>query len=99
MDMFALQPSTVWGSSGVVPQVPTLAKMLMLRKDPLFSSLAPTIQNQLLDDESAQTAVERGDGHMSAVRVKAAGVSWQPGTCRAAGGRVRRKHHASSDGG
>jgi hypothetical protein len=37
-----------------------------------FASLETRIQQQLLDDESAQTAVEREDGHLPAIRVKQA---------------------------
>ena len=42
----------------------------VLAADPLFSSLAAGQRERLLDDQSAQTAVERGDGILPAVRIR-----------------------------
>ena len=54
-----------WSSAGS----PTIMDVQVLAADPLFSSLAAGQLERLLDDQSAQTAVERGDGILPAVRI------------------------------
>ena len=70
MVLFALQPSTVWEIRWSAAGFPTLASIEMLRQDPLFTNLGTDLMEQLLADDSEQTAVERGDGFMPAVRIK-----------------------------
>ena len=72
MVLFALEPGTVGRLSWSTAGFPTLASLDGLAEDQLFASLETRVQQQLLDDESAQTAVERGDGHLPAIRVKQA---------------------------
>lgn len=72
MVMFAVQPETIgslkWSAAGF----PTLVSLEGLATDRLFTALEPEMRRRLLHNESAQTAVERGDGHFPAVRVKEA---------------------------
>ena len=70
MVLFALQPSTVWEVQWSAAGFPTLASIAMLHRDPLFASLDRVKMEQLWVDDSEQTAVERSDGIMPAVRVK-----------------------------
>ena len=49
---------------------PTLTDVAPLAGDALFRVLKDEQRRQLLHDESAQTAVERGDGLIPAVRVR-----------------------------
>ena len=49
---------------------PTLARLDCLAEDQLFAGLSEARRRELLHDESEQTAVERGDGHIPAIRFK-----------------------------
>ena len=74
MVMSLLDPATserlTWSTAGF----PTLADLGPLLSDPMFQVLDTEQRRQLLHDESAQTAVERGDGQIPAVRVKSGGA-------------------------
>ena len=67
---YVLQPSTVWELCWSSAGSPTIMDVQVLAADPLFSSLAAGQRERLLDDQSAQTAVERGDGILPAVRIR-----------------------------
>ena len=58
-----------WSRAGF----PTLTDVAPLVVDAVFRGLKDEQRGQLLHDESAQTAVERGDGLIPAVRVKTGG--------------------------
>ena len=58
-----------WSKAGF----PTLTDVVSLASDAVFRVLRDEQRRQLLHDESAQTAVERGDGLIPAVRVKTGG--------------------------
>ena len=66
MVLFALQPSTVWEVLWRAAGFPTLASIEMWRRDQLFTNLGVDLMEQLLADNSEQTAIERGDGFMPA---------------------------------
>ena len=57
----------------VAGRISTLASVAPLSGDALFRTLGTEQRRRLLHDESAQTAVERGDGLIPAVRVKSGG--------------------------
>ena len=69
MVAYVLQPSTVWELCWSSAGFPTIMDVQVLAADPLLSSLAAGQRERLLDDQSAQTAVERGDGILPAVRI------------------------------
>ncbi len=70
MAAFVLQPSTVrelrWSAAGF----PTIMDIQVLAIDPLFLSLLEDLRERLFAYESAQTAVERGDGVLPAIRIR-----------------------------
>ena len=68
--MYVLQPSTVWELCWSSAGFPTIMDVQVLAADPLFASLEAGQRERLLDDQSAQTAVERGDGILPAVRIR-----------------------------
>ena len=66
--------SATWGQLGWSRAgFPTLTDIAPLAGDAVFRVLKDEQRRQLLHDESAQTAVERGDGLIPAVRVKTGG--------------------------
>ena len=70
MVAFVLQPATVWELQWSVAGFPTIMDLGVLSRDPMFTALPEGLRHQLLDDQSAQTAVERGDGILPAISVK-----------------------------
>ena len=72
MVVYELDPETVWKLKWSAAGFPTIMEADILAGDPLFLGLDGELQRVLLADESAQTAVERGDGILPAVRVKRA---------------------------
>ena len=60
MVAYVLQPSTVWELCWSLAGSSTIMDVQVLAADPLFASLAAGQRERLLDDQSAQTAVERG---------------------------------------
>lgn len=72
MVAFVLQPATVWELQWSVAGFPTIMDLGVLARDPMFTALPEGLRHQLLDDQSAQTAVERGDGILPAISVKGA---------------------------
>ncbi len=68
MVLYALEPGAVVLWSTAI--FPTLARLDCLAEDQLFAGLGETRRRELLHDESEQTAVERGDGHIPAIRFK-----------------------------
>ena len=65
-----LDPETVWKLRWSAAGFPTIMEADILAGDSLFLGLDGEQQRALLSDESIQTAVERGDGILPAVRVK-----------------------------
>ncbi len=72
MVAFGLEPGTVWKLQWSIAGFPTIMDIAILAKDPLCARLEPGLLLCLLDDQSAQTAVERGDGILPAIQVKLA---------------------------
>ncbi len=70
MVLYALDPEIANRVSWSTANFPTLASLASLAGDDLFSRLPIDRQRELLEDQSPQTPVERGDGLMPAVRVK-----------------------------
>jgi hypothetical protein len=71
MVAFVLQPTTVWELRWSAAGFPTIMDVQVLATDPLFLSLPEDLRERLLADESAQTAVERGDGVLpAAIRIR-----------------------------
>ena len=70
MVLYALDPEIANRVSWSTANFPTLASLASLAGDDLFSRLPIERQRELLEDQSQQTPVERGDGLMPAVRVK-----------------------------
>jgi hypothetical protein len=67
-----LDPETVWKLRWSAAGFPTIMEADILAGDSLFLGLDGEQQRALLSDESIQTAVERGDGILPAIRVKRA---------------------------
>ncbi len=74
MVTFQLEPETVWKLQWSTAGYPTLAEISLLSEDALFSLMGNSQRRGLLEDESTQTAVERGDGIFPAIRMKKARV-------------------------
>jgi hypothetical protein len=72
MVAYELAPTTVWKLLWSTAGFPTIMDIAILAEDPLFARLEPGLRRCLLDDQSAQTAVERGDGILPAIQVKRA---------------------------
>jgi hypothetical protein len=70
MVLYALDPEIANRVSWSTANFPTLASLASLAGDDLFSRLPIERQRELLEDQSQQTPVERGDGLMPAVHVK-----------------------------
>jgi hypothetical protein len=66
----SLQPSTVWGLEYSKASFPTINNVGILAAEAQFWSLGDERMRHILEDVSAPTPVERGDGHMPAVRAK-----------------------------
>jgi integrase len=65
-----LQPGTVWGLEYSKASFPTINNVGILAAEAQFWSLGDERMRHILEDVSAPTPVERGDGHMPAVRAK-----------------------------
>ncbi len=72
MVLYALEPETAVRVSWSTAIFPTLASLASLAEDDLFLRLPIKRRQGLLEDQSQQTPVERGDGLVPAVRVKRA---------------------------
>lgn len=72
MVAFGLEPGTVWKLQWSTAGFPTIKDIAILAEDPLFARLESGLRRCLLDDQSAQTAVERRDGILPAIQVKRA---------------------------
>ena len=67
-----LDPEIAWQLRWSAAGFPTMTDVSILTADSHFLALDGELQRALLSDESAQTAVERGDGILPAIRVKRA---------------------------
>ena len=67
-----LDPETAWKLRWSAAGFPTIMEVDIPASDSLFLSLEGELHRALLADESTQTAVERGDGILPAIRVKRA---------------------------
>ena len=67
-----LDPETAWRLRWSTAGFPTIMEADILADDSLFLVLDEELRRALLADESMQTAVERGDGILPAIRVKRA---------------------------
>jgi hypothetical protein len=67
-----LDPETVWKLRWSAAGFPTMMDASILTADSHSLGLDRGLQRALLSDESTQTAVERGDGILPAIRVKRA---------------------------
>ena len=65
-----LKPSTVWALEFTQHAFPTISNVGILAAEAQFSRLGEARMHHVLDDISQQTPVERGDGHLPAVRAK-----------------------------
>ena len=65
-----LQPSIVWGLEYSKAPFPTINNVGILAAEAQFWSLGDERMRHIFEDVSAPTPVERGDGHMPAVRAK-----------------------------
>jgi hypothetical protein len=70
--IYELEPETVWKLQWSAAGLPTIMDVQILAGDALFLGLGEELRRALLADESRQTAVERGDGTLPAIRVKRA---------------------------
>ena len=65
-----LMPSTVWALVYTKASFPTIENVGILAAEAQFWRLGDDRMRHILEDVSAPTPVERGDGHMPAVRAK-----------------------------
>ncbi len=72
MVAYALEPAIVWKLQWSTAGFPTLVDISVLAEDPLFGGIDPGLRRCMLDDQSAQTAVKRGDGVLPAIQIKRA---------------------------
>lgn len=70
MALTNLKPSTVWTLEFTQHAFQTISNVGILAAEAQFSRLGEARMHHVLDDISQQTPVERGDGHLPAVRAK-----------------------------